>query len=73
MGMRLTELFSWGRYIGHIAMSYTFFFSATATSPKRLVEFPLLVAGVQLLVDMHSSLGYYGWDKLLSDLHRFYW
>ena len=37
------------------------------------MDVPLLVAGVQLLVDMHDSLRHCGWDKLLSALRGSYW
>ena len=46
---------------------------ATATSPKRWVDVPPLVAYAQLLANMHNSLGHCGWDKLLSTLRGSYW
>ena len=47
---------------------------AMATSPEHWVDVPLLMASVQLLVDVHDSLRHCGWDKLLSALRgSYYW
>ena len=44
--------------------------SALATLLEHFVKVPPLVAQAQLLADVHDSLGYCGWDKLLSTLLR---